>query len=113
MHELALAHGVIEALESEARAQAFTRVNRVVLEVGAFSCVDPDALAMGFDAASRGTLAEGAALDVRTPPGRARCFECGTQMLLAKRGDPCPACGSQRVFVTGGEELTIKELEVT
>ncbi len=112
MHEAALAQSVIAAIETAAARDGFARVERVVLEVGALSCVDADALAFGFDAASRGTLAADAALDIRRPPGRARCFGCDADVTIARQGEGCPDCGSHQLIVTGGQELTIKALEV-
>ena len=112
MHEMSLAQGVIDAIDAYAKRDPFERVSRVVLEVGALSCVDPRALEVSFDAGSRATRAEGAALEIRTPPGRASCFGCGKTVEIARRGDPCPQCGSHQLVVQGGEELKIKELEV-
>lgn len=112
MHEMSLAQGVIDVIADEARRQAFTGVKRVVLEVGALGCVDPHALAFGFDAVARDTLVQGAVLSIVNVPGQARCFGCEQDVVIAKRGDPCPACGSHQLVVTAGEELRIKELEV-
>lgn len=112
MHEMALAKSVVDAIEAEARRSAFSRVERVVLEVGALSCVDPHALEFGFEAVTRGTRAEGAALEIRTPPGQARCFGCDKDVAIVRQGEGCPDCGSHQLLVTGGEELKIKALEV-
>lgn len=112
MHEMALASSVVEAIEKEAALRAFTKVDRIVLEIGALSCVDTHAMEFGFDAVSRGTCAEGAKLDFVTPPGAAQCFGCGEDVEIARKGDPCPKCGSHQLVVTGGEELKIKSLEV-
>lgn len=112
MHEMALAASVVEAIEAHAAREAFTKVERVVLEVGALSCVDPHALEFGFEAVTRGTCVEGARLDIETPPGQAQCFGCGSTVTIARKGDGCPECGSYQLVVSGGEELKIMSLEV-
>ncbi|MGF1455717.1 MAG: hydrogenase maturation nickel metallochaperone HypA [Alphaproteobacteria bacterium] len=112
MHEMSLAQGVIDAIEAQAARDAFTRATRVVLEVGVLSCVDAHALEFCFGAVSRDTRAQGAVLEIRTPPGRAHCFGCDGDVLIARRGEGCPDCGSHRLIVTGGEELKVKEMEV-
>jgi len=112
MHEMSLASSVVEAIETEARKAQFRKVERIVLEIGALSCVDPHALEFGFDAVSRGTCAEGAALEFVTPPGLAQCFGCAGTVEIARKGEACPECGSHQLVVTGGEELKIKSLEV-
>lgn len=112
MHEAALAQGIVEIVEEQARAGAFTRVRRVCVEIGRLSHVEPAALAFGFEAASAGTVAEGARLDIVEPPGRGHCMSCGEVATVEARGDPCPACGSHQWLLIGGDEMRVKELEV-
>lgn len=112
MHEMALMQSMLAGIEAEAKTQAFSRVDRVCLQVGALSCVDPHALEFGFEAVTRGTLADGAALEIEQVPGQARCFACEADVIIEERGRGCPKCGSHQLLVTGGEELKIKELEV-
>jgi len=57
MHEMALCESLLGVLRREAQAQHFTRVKVVRLQLGAMSCVSPEALNFCFQAASRGTLA--------------------------------------------------------
>ena len=112
MHEVAIARSILEIVAEEARAQGFSRVTKIRLAIGALATVEPDALAFGFEAVSRGTQAEGAALDIERPPGRARCEQCGARWALLQRGDACPACGGFDMTVTGGDELRVIDLEV-
>ena len=112
MHELAIARSILDIIAEEARAQGFCRVTKIRLAIGALATVEPDALTFGFEAVSRGTEADGAALDIERPPGRGRCARCGERWALRERGEACPACGGYRVLVTGGDELRVIDLEV-
>jgi hydrogenase nickel incorporation protein HypA/HybF len=112
MHELALSRSLVAALEEEARRQAFSRVQRVTLELGRLGHVDAEALAFCFDVATRATLAEGAALVIEHRAGRATCVACGAISEVEAHVVDCPACGSPRVLVDGGDEMRIRELEV-
>lgn len=112
MHEMSLAQGVIEAIEAEAGRLDFSRVLGVTLEIGTLSHVDPEALRFGFETVMRDTIADKAALTILTPPGRAQCFGCGSDVEIARRGEGCPKCGSYQLVVTAGEDMKIKELEV-
>ncbi len=112
MHELALARAVVGALAEQAEIHGFARVIRVKLAIGALGHVDPGALAFGFDVATAGTLAQGAALEIERPPGAAHCLGCGEAVEILSRADLCPRCGGGRLVVTGGEDMTIRELEV-
>ena len=112
MHELALCQEILAILEAEARRRRFTRVRAVRLEVGAFACASPDAIAFCFDAVMRETLAEGAALEVVRTKGEGVCLACGERVAVADRSDPCPACGRHALGINGGDELRVTELEV-
>jgi hydrogenase nickel incorporation protein HypA/HybF len=112
MHEMSLCEGILQILEDSARTNGFTRVNRVRLEVGRFAGVEVAALRFGFDVVMKGSLAEGATLEVIDQPGRAHCFDCGADVEINDRLDPCPSCGSGRLSPTGGDDMRIKDLEV-
>ncbi|QBQ55936.1 hydrogenase maturation nickel metallochaperone HypA [Nitrosococcus wardiae] len=112
MHELSLCEGVVQILEEQARIQSYSRVKTVWLEVGVLAGVELESLRFSFDAVTRGTLAEGARLEILSAPGRAKCLSCGETVVLNERFSPCPRCGGYPLQVTSGEELRIKELEV-
>ena len=112
MHEMSLAEGVLQILEDQAKAQDFAQVKTVWLEIGELSHVDPEAIAFCFDAVTKGTLAEGAALEIVRTPGQAWCHDCMEQVPVSHLADPCPKCGGHRVQVTDGDDMRVKELEV-
>jgi hydrogenase nickel incorporation protein HypA/HybF len=112
MHEVALAQGIVDIVESQAQAQAFRHVRRIHLSIGALAQVEPDALVFGFDSVSRGTVAAGAELRIERPAGQGSCMGCGSAVTLQQRGDACPSCASFQILVTGGEELRVVDLEV-
>jgi hydrogenase nickel incorporation protein HypA/HybF len=112
MHEMSLCENIREIIEEQAREDGFSRVNRVWLEVGPLSCVEPDALRFGFDVVMRGSVAEGAALEIASPPALARCPVCLATAPLQHRYDPCPHCGNGPMEMLQGDALKISKLEV-
>jgi hydrogenase nickel incorporation protein HypA/HybF len=112
MHEMSLCMGLVELVAERAAAAGAQRVNRVVLSIGALSHVEPEAMSFGFDVAARGSVAEGAQLEIRRPPGSAWCTDCAATRVIGSRADGCPACGGHRLLVTGGDELKLDEMEV-
>lgn len=112
MHEISLCEDMRTLLEEQAAEQRFGRVTRIWLDVGAFSCVEPEALRFSFDAVMRGSVAEGASLEIVPSSGQAMCLSCGADFAATRRFEPCPACGSDIVQVTGGDALRINKLEV-
>jgi len=112
MHEISLCEGILQVLEEQAGRQAYRQVRSVCLEIGALAGVDPEALRFSFEVLSRGTLADGARLEIRELPGEAWCMQCMASVVVRRRYDPCPRCGAYQLQVTGGEQMRIKELEV-
>lgn len=112
MHELALCESVIRIIEGESAEQGFRKVRRVRLRVGALACVAPQSLDFCFQAVSRGTIAEGATLELVDVEGQGWCFACDGHVALAQRHGPCPVCGSTEIVPTDGLELSVSELEV-
>lgn len=112
MHELSLCESMMHVLEEQARSEAFSRVTLVRLEIGALSCIEPEAMRFSFDVVTRGTLAEGARLEIIPTLGKAWCMTCAQAVSVGQRFDACPRCGDELLPPTGGDELRIKELEV-
>jgi len=112
MHEISICQSLVGLIADEASRSEFTRVTRVRLEIGRFAGIEPQALLFGFDVTARGTVAEGAALDIIDLPGRAWCFDCNASIEIDHQASQCPRCDGGRLRVTGGDELRIKDLEV-
>ena len=112
MHEMSLTESVVDILAEEGRRQGFARVKKVWLEIGVLSGVEPEAMEFCFDVVTRGTLAEGAALEIVRTPGQGWCLDCEKNVALSERFGACPECGCHKVQMTGGDEMRVKELEV-
>lgn len=109
---MSLCESVLDIIKDLAVRDRFTQVKRVCLEVGPFSSVEPEALRFGFDVVMRGSVADGAKLDIETPEGSALCLECLETVAVRHRYDFCPICGASALQTKSGEELRIRELEV-
>jgi len=112
MHELSLSQSMVGIIEHQAVLHDFSRVSKVRLEIGVLSCVEPEALTFCFDTVTRGTLAEGATLEIMTVSGLAWCLDCEAVVAMRRRGEPCARCGGYRLQLRAGDEMRIKDLEV-
>ena len=113
MHELSLVMHLLDVVAEHARSSDFLRVTSLKVEVGELACVEADAFRLCFEAASTGTVGEGAELHLEEVPARGRCEACGAEFGMQGLGQPCPACDSSRVEVLSGRELRLRELEVS
>ena len=112
MHEMSLAEGVLQLIEDAARAQEFSKVTAVWLEIGQLAGVEADALRFCFDAVTRGSLAEGAQLEIIATPGSGWCRQCAATVALSEVFAACPQCGSYPLQVTAGTQMRVREIEV-
>jgi hydrogenase nickel incorporation protein HypA/HybF len=112
MHEMSLAESMREIVEASAREHAATSVTLVRLRIGQLAPVEREALTFCFDVVTRGTVAEGARLEIEAVPGTAWCWDCSAAVALATLVDACPACGGHRLEVTGGTEMRVHEIEL-
>ncbi len=108
MHELSIAQSIVDTVTERAAGR---RIVEVRLRVGRLSGVVPDALRFSFDLVAAGTPAEGAALRIDEPAGRAGCRSCAATFDLPNLVLLCP-CGSSDVEVLAGRELAISAMEV-
>jgi len=112
MHEMSIAEGVLAIIEQAARREGVKAVTAVRLEIGRLAAVEVEALRFCFASVVRGSVAEGARLQIDEPSGTAWCFGCCATVPLAGRLEPCPVCGSNHLQVQGGTQMRVKDLEV-
>jgi hydrogenase nickel incorporation protein HypA/HybF len=112
MHEMSLVESVVALVEDERRKQDFSRVRLIRLAVGVLGHAEPEALRFCFDAVTRGTIAEGARLEIEQVPGEGWCGSCRRSVSLCERFAACAECGDTQVKMTAGGELRLSELEV-
>jgi hydrogenase nickel incorporation protein HypA/HybF len=112
MHEVALASSLVELAREEAARAGASRVDKLIVEIGALSHVDGHALTFAFDSARMGGVTDRAVLDIVETPGKAWCMTCDAVVEIARRGQDCPACGGARLMVQGGEEMKLTAMEI-
>jgi len=108
MHEMEITQSIVAIVAEQADGR---KVKRVTLEIGKLAAVMPDAIRFCFDVVAQGSALDGAALDIIEIPGRARCLDCGSDVMLADVFGQC-GCGSRKLERLAGQELNIKSMEL-
>lgn len=111
MHELALAREAVRLVTADAARRGCRRVTAVRLLCGELTAVLPEALQFAFACASRGTLVEGAELEIATAPARAQCPECGQEFRPDAWLLLCPRCHTAGARLLAGRELEVLSYE--
>ncbi len=100
MHELGIVFYIIRDVKKAALENAVEHVSAVVMNIGEVSTVvEP--------------LLRGCELKVNTIPAITRCDNCGEEYETVRYGRTCPHCNSDNTWLLQGNEVEIKEIEVT
>ena len=111
MHELALTQSIVDLATGCARQQGLRKVTRVVVEVGAASGVEPDAVSFCFEIVTADTMARGAELHIDRIALRGACRRCGNEFPMAHLASACPECGSYGPRLLQGRELRVMSID--
>jgi hydrogenase nickel incorporation protein HypA/HybF len=109
VHELALIDSIVRAVDERIAPEHAACVR---LQIGRLAGVEASALRFGFELCARGTACEGAALEIDDVEGRGRCRSCGAELEMRTLLEAC-ACGGVDLEIVAGQELRIKEVEVS
>ena len=113
MHEITLCQRALEVIEQQAAANGARKVTGVWLKVGAFSCVETDALTFCFDLVCRGSLAEGCRLHIEQQQAECWCESCQQYVtLLSQRVRRCPQCHSDQLQIVADDGMQIQRLVI-
>jgi hydrogenase nickel incorporation protein HypA/HybF len=109
VHESALARSLLAAVLARAGGAHVRVVRGWVAETEALSAAS---LAFHFAAHARGTVAEGARLELELVRVEACCAACGRTYAPEHHLALCPACGSIDAELLGETGLGLRALEV-
>src|SRR5271166_6435346 len=109
MHELSLSGAVLNTVVRHAGERPVTVVS---LRVGRLRQVVPDTLAFYFGFVARGTVCEGARLELQIIELSLRCDACERAWEIEVPAFRCPTCGAAEVAVASGNEFEVESIEV-
>ena len=112
MHELGIMQNIVSSVEQYAEENRITEIVKVVVEVGQISGVVPESLEFCFGVCIKGTVLEGALLEIERVAAIGRCRQCGEEFNLLENDFTCSSCTGSEWDVVSGRELVIKGLEV-
>jgi len=113
MHELSIAHGIVEIATAEVRRLGAVRATTVHLAVGRLSGVEAGALTFCYEIATEGTLLEGSTLAIDDVPICIFCAPCNAERELpGVNSFRCPECLTPSGDIRRGRELEVTHLAV-
>ena len=112
MHELSLTQNIVDLANEHAEREDAKKILSITLEIGALSGVVAEAVEFAFDICCKGTLAEGANLQICHINGKGRCLDCHKEAEIRTLTHVCPNCGSLALETVQGQEMKFTEMEI-
>lgn len=112
MHEFSIVRSLLDLCEKNAAEHDARAVTKVSVKIGVLSGVEPELLKTAFETFKEGTICHGALFDMLVQPVTVACKKCDWEGSLPENLFHCPACESEEITVTDGEEMYLMSLEM-
>lgn len=112
MHEVSIMEEAVRLAVDAANTSGAGRVTCLRLRVGSLSGVVPEALRFAFDVVCRGTLAEGANLEIEPVTVTSWCPACHAEFSGTDFYNECPRCHQVSGDLQRGCEIEIATVEM-
>ena len=104
MHSLAMAQDILEAALGEAEKHDAKHVKAISVKIGDEHFTESDSLQFCLEAVTKGTIAEGAQIEVESGGITAKCRECALVFSVEDHLPICPRCGDRNPEILTAEE---------
>ncbi len=113
MHELSIAHGIVEVVTEAARAAGANSVTAVHLRIGKLAGVEAGALEFSYELVTERTMLAGSRLVIEELPVVIYCATCrANQELPGVQRFRCPSCDTPSGEIRQGRELEVASIEI-
>ena len=112
MHEFSICQSLLRQVDQIATEHHATTIDKIHLQVGPLSGVEPALLQSAFQIARANTLARTADMIIQATPIKVRCKNCGAMSEAKLNNLACRACGDWQTELLSGDELFIERIEM-
>jgi hydrogenase nickel incorporation protein HypA/HybF len=112
MHETSLVRSLLTQVTTVLRGHPGSSVERIRVEIGPLSGVEPQLVASAFDRLVDETPCRGAALHIEYIDLAAQCRDCGLEFIVEKFHFVCPNCSSNGVAILRGDEFRLLDVTI-
>lgn len=112
MHDYHKAADFLKEASEKAEKAGKSKVTKINIAVGEDSGYSGESIQMYFEDLSKGTVCEGAEMEIHPIKSKLRCPKCN-ELFERKRFDfACPKCGTQGEPSEVGREVKIESIEM-
>jgi hydrogenase nickel incorporation protein HypA/HybF len=121
MHEFAFAYNIFKVAETTALKYNAKKISEVFLEIGELTLIVPELLKKSFEMATKGSIAEGAKLNIKILPGKIKCRDCNkiSEVSLTREAQltglqlfRCKYCKSNNTEIIEGKKANVKNIKI-
>ncbi len=112
MHEVGLAQSMLQAALNLATSSDANRITLFNVEMTAAGHESGEALRLHFENLARGTIAEGARMDIAPIPARLVCLHCGDDFESVADHPGCPRCASVQVRRLPQDDFRLVSIDI-
>lgn len=121
MHEFAFAYNIFKVAEATALKYNAKKITEVLLEIGELTLIIPELLQRSFEMATKGSIAEGAKLNIAMTPGKVKCRDCNkiSEVSLTQEAQltglqlfKCSHCESNNTEIIEGKKANVKNIKI-
>jgi hydrogenase nickel incorporation protein HypA/HybF len=112
VHELSVCQALLGQVAEIAKGRGASAVDRITIEVGPLSGIEPELLASAFAVLRAGSCAAQALLSIESTMVSISCVGCGAQCPAEPNRLVCAVCGGFRTRIIAGDELRLRRLEL-
>ncbi|MBO4374426.1 MAG: hydrogenase maturation nickel metallochaperone HypA [Lachnospiraceae bacterium] len=99
---------IMDTVLEESEKKGLKSIRCIKISVGAMTGALPEYLEKYFKEASKGTILQNSALEIKTVPVEAECCDCGKVYAPERsNGYRCPECGSGQGRVIRGRDIIV------
>jgi hydrogenase nickel incorporation protein HypA/HybF len=113
MHELSVCQALLTQVEQVAQQHQATTVERLIVQVGVLSGIEPELLQQAFSIARMTSpIAQHSVLVLESLPIRVHCSRCDRESTATANRLICGHCGEWQTRLVSGDELLLKSVEL-
>ncbi len=110
MHELSIAESIIDIVKTETAHLKTPKIYGIIIEIGALSGVEIDALEFAFEAIKKESILKDAVITINKIDAKVKCIECDHVFFPDNLHTACPVCGSFIHKVITGQEMKVRSI---
>lgn len=112
MHEMSICQGLLHQVSRIAADNHALIVDKIHLQVGPLSGVEPELLKTLFPLARANTMFAKAELVIHLQPIKVKCPQCQAETEATINNLVCAECGNWQTRLISGDELLLQRIEM-